>query len=162
VWPYKYLGMPLGLCKATAAQLQPVVDSAEQAPALMRQATNSWGQTILVQKTLSAISVHSMMSLDIPLGYYPRLFRYLESSFICLRKRCVMYGWSCALYPPLFGRISHRSSFYQERVEGYEYGFTSIHSYIRSVFIPTLDTPPGRRQDRGHYSRESLPPRLPK
>ncbi|KAM0873888.1 hypothetical protein ACQ4PT_037772 [Festuca glaucescens] len=27
-WPCKYLGLPLGLCKPTAAQLQPVVDSA--------------------------------------------------------------------------------------------------------------------------------------
>jgi hypothetical protein len=28
VWPCKYLGLPLGLRKPTAAQLQPVVDSA--------------------------------------------------------------------------------------------------------------------------------------
>jgi mannosylglycoprotein endo-beta-mannosidase len=67
VWPCKYLGLPLGLRKPTAAQLQPVVDSAANRlqPWCAKLMTHG-GRTILVQTTLSAIPVHSMMSLDIP------------------------------------------------------------------------------------------------
>jgi hypothetical protein len=67
VWPCKYLGLPLGLRKPTAAQLQPVVDSAANRlqPWCAKLLTRG-GRTILVQTTLSAIPVHSMMSLDIP------------------------------------------------------------------------------------------------
>ncbi|KAM0827482.1 hypothetical protein ACQ4PT_068191 [Festuca glaucescens] len=66
-WPCKYLGLPLGLRKPTAAQLQPVVDSAagKLQPWCAKLLTRG-GRTILVQMTLSAIPVHAMISLDIP------------------------------------------------------------------------------------------------
>ncbi|KAM0921524.1 hypothetical protein ACQ4PT_006811 [Festuca glaucescens] len=66
-WPCKYLGLPLGLRKPTAAQLHPVVDSAASRlqPWCVKLLTQG-GRTILVQTTLCAIPVHAMMSLDIP------------------------------------------------------------------------------------------------
>ncbi|KAM0834633.1 hypothetical protein ACQ4PT_063467 [Festuca glaucescens] len=67
VWPCKYLGLPLGLRKSMAAQLQPVVDSAASRlqPWCAKLLTRG-GRSILVQTNLSAIPVHAMMSLDIP------------------------------------------------------------------------------------------------
>ncbi|KAM0905607.1 hypothetical protein ACQ4PT_017281 [Festuca glaucescens] len=66
-WPCKYLGLPLGLRKVSAAQLQPVVESAASwLPLWSARLLNHGGQTILVQTTLSAILIHAMMSLDIP------------------------------------------------------------------------------------------------
>jgi hypothetical protein len=66
-FPFKYLGLPLGLRKVTAAQLQPLVDNA--AGRLQPWCANlltRGGRTILVQTTLCAIPIHAMMSLDIP------------------------------------------------------------------------------------------------
>lgn len=68
-WPCKYLGLPLGLRKVSAAQLQPVVESAaSRLPLWSARLLNRGGRTILVQTTLSAIPIHAMMSLDIPIA----------------------------------------------------------------------------------------------
>jgi hypothetical protein len=68
-FPFKYLGLPLSLRKLTAAQLQPLVDSAaSRLPLCSTKLLNRRGRTILVQTMLSAIPVHAMMSLDIPHG----------------------------------------------------------------------------------------------
>ncbi|KAM0899838.1 hypothetical protein ACQ4PT_021037 [Festuca glaucescens] len=82
-FPFKYLGLPLGLRKVTAAQLQPVVDSAaSRLQPWCAKLLNRGGRTILVQTTLSAIPVHAMMSLDIPLKV-----------FEVLRKICRAFLW---------------------------------------------------------------------
>ncbi|XP_071681641.1 uncharacterized protein [Lolium perenne] len=66
-FPFKYLGLPLGLRKVTTTQLQPIMDSAaSRLPPWCAKLLNRGGRTILVQSTLSAIPVHTMMSLDIP------------------------------------------------------------------------------------------------
>ncbi|KAM0823938.1 hypothetical protein ACQ4PT_070521 [Festuca glaucescens] len=66
-FPFKYLGLPLGLRKVTSAQLQPVVDSAtSRLQPWCAKLINRGGRTILIQTTLCAIPVHAMMSLDIP------------------------------------------------------------------------------------------------
>jgi hypothetical protein len=70
-FPFKYLGLPLGLRKVTVAQLQPLVDNA--AGRLQPWCANlltRGGRTILVQTTLCAIPIHAMMSLDIPPDVY--------------------------------------------------------------------------------------------
>ncbi|KAM0901257.1 hypothetical protein ACQ4PT_020090 [Festuca glaucescens] len=65
-FPFKYLGLPLGLRKVTASQLQPLVDNAagRLEPWCVNLLTRG-GRTILVQTTLCAIPIHAMMSLDI-------------------------------------------------------------------------------------------------
>jgi hypothetical protein len=69
-WPCQYLGLLLGLRKPSAAQLQPVVESAaKRLPQWGFRLLNRGGRTILVQTTLSALPVHAMMSMDVP----PRL-----------------------------------------------------------------------------------------
>jgi hypothetical protein len=66
-WPCQYLGLLLGLRKPSAAQLQPVVESAaKRLPQWGFRLLNRGGRTILVQTTLSALPVHAMMSLDVP------------------------------------------------------------------------------------------------
>ncbi|KAM0855047.1 hypothetical protein ACQ4PT_050004 [Festuca glaucescens] len=66
-WPCQYLGLPLGLRKPSAAQLQPVVESAaKQLPQWGARLLNRGGRTTLVQTTLSALPIHAMMSLDVP------------------------------------------------------------------------------------------------
>ncbi|XP_071677125.1 uncharacterized protein [Lolium perenne] len=82
-FPFKYLGLPLSLRKFTAAQLQPLVDSAtSRLPTWCAKLLNRGGRTILVQTTLSAIPVHAMMSLDIP----PKVLEVL-------RKICRAFLW---------------------------------------------------------------------
>ncbi|KAM0894059.1 hypothetical protein ACQ4PT_024726 [Festuca glaucescens] len=82
-FPFKYLGLPLGLRKVTAAQLQPIMDSAASSlPPWCAKLLNRGGRTILVQSTLSAIPVHTMMSLDIP----PKVVE-------ALRKICRAFLW---------------------------------------------------------------------
>jgi hypothetical protein len=66
-FPFKLLGLPLGLRKVMAAQLQPLVDgAASRLPSWCAKLLTRGGRTILVQTTLSAIPVHAMMSLGIP------------------------------------------------------------------------------------------------
>ncbi|KAM0834412.1 hypothetical protein ACQ4PT_063616 [Festuca glaucescens] len=66
-FPFKYLGLPLGLRKVTAAQLQPVVDSAaSRLQSWCVKLLNRGGWTILVQTTLCATPINAMMSLDLP------------------------------------------------------------------------------------------------
>ncbi|KAM0926269.1 hypothetical protein ACQ4PT_003401 [Festuca glaucescens] len=75
-FPFKYLGLPLGLRKVMASQLQPIVDSAaSRLPPWCAKLLNRGGRTILVQTMLSAIPVHTMMSLDIP----PKVFEALRN-----------------------------------------------------------------------------------
>jgi hypothetical protein len=63
----KYLGLPLGIHKVTAAQLQLVVDSAvRRLQPWCAKLMNCGGRTILVQTTLLAMVVHALMSLDVP------------------------------------------------------------------------------------------------
>ena len=60
-------GPSLGLRKPSAAQLQPVVESAaNRLPPWCARMLNRGGRTILVQTTLCAIPISAMMSLDIP------------------------------------------------------------------------------------------------
>jgi hypothetical protein len=48
-FPCKYLGLPLSICKVTAAQLQPVVDNAvKRLPHWCAKLMNRGGRTILV------------------------------------------------------------------------------------------------------------------
>ncbi|KAM0865749.1 hypothetical protein ACQ4PT_043068 [Festuca glaucescens] len=82
-FPFKYLGLPLGLRKVTAAQLQPLVDSAaSRLPPWCANLLTRGGRTILVQTTLCAIPIHAMMSLDIP----PKILD-------ALRKICRAFLW---------------------------------------------------------------------
>jgi hypothetical protein len=65
--PFQYLGLPLGIRKVSAAQLQPVVDNAmKRVQPWCAKLMNHGGRVILVQRTLSAMLVHALMSLDIP------------------------------------------------------------------------------------------------
>lgn len=62
-----YLGLPLGLRKPTAAQLQPVVDAAaNRLPPWSAKLLNRGGRAELVRSTLVAMSIHAMLSLDLP------------------------------------------------------------------------------------------------
>ncbi|KAM0864602.1 hypothetical protein ACQ4PT_043804 [Festuca glaucescens] len=66
-FPIKYLGLPIGLRKVMAAQLQPMVDSAaSRLQPWCAKLLNRGGRTILVQTNLCMIPIHVMMSLDIP------------------------------------------------------------------------------------------------
>jgi hypothetical protein len=64
--PFKYLGLPLGIRKVSAAQFQPVVDNAvRRLQPWCAKLMNRGGRMILVQTTLSAMLVHALMSLDV-------------------------------------------------------------------------------------------------
>jgi hypothetical protein len=66
--PFQYLGLPLGIRKVSAVQLQPVVDNAmKRVQPWCAKLMNRGGWAILVQSTLSSMLVHALMSLDIPL-----------------------------------------------------------------------------------------------
>jgi hypothetical protein len=66
-FPFKYLGLPLGIRKVTATQLQPMVDNAvRRLQPWCAKLMNCGGRTILVRTTLSAMLVHAMVSLDVP------------------------------------------------------------------------------------------------
>jgi hypothetical protein len=65
--PFKYLRLALGICKVSAAQLQPVVDNTvRRSQTWFAKLMNHGGRAILVQTTLSAMLVHALMSTDIP------------------------------------------------------------------------------------------------
>jgi hypothetical protein len=66
-FPLRYLGLPLGLRKPTASQLQFLVDSvANRLPGWRAMLLNRGGRLELVRSTLSAMPIFAMMSLDIP------------------------------------------------------------------------------------------------
>ncbi|KAM0833253.1 hypothetical protein ACQ4PT_064373 [Festuca glaucescens] len=66
-FPCTYLGLPLGLRKPTAAQLQPLVEkAANKLPAWGAKLLNIGGRTELVKTTLVAMTIHVMLSLDLP------------------------------------------------------------------------------------------------
>lgn len=77
-FPFKYLGLPMSIRRITAAQLQPIVESAaSRLQPWSARLLNRGGRTILVQTTLSAIPIHAMMSLDIP----PKILEALMKIF---------------------------------------------------------------------------------
>ncbi|KAM0911172.1 hypothetical protein ACQ4PT_013675 [Festuca glaucescens] len=66
--PLRYLGLPLTLRKPSAAQLQYLVDNvANKLPGWKASLLDKGGRLELVHPTLSAMSIFSMMSLDIPI-----------------------------------------------------------------------------------------------
>ena len=65
-FPYTYLGLPLGLRKPIAAQLQGVVDgAARRLPAWGARMMNRGGRSTLVRTTLTTVPVHAMLLLDL-------------------------------------------------------------------------------------------------
>jgi hypothetical protein len=65
-FPLRYLGLPLGLRKPTAAQLQYLVDAvADMLPSWRASMLNRAGRLELVRSTLAAMSIFAMMSLDV-------------------------------------------------------------------------------------------------
>jgi hypothetical protein len=65
-FPLRYLGLPLGLRKPTAAQLQYLVDAvANRLPSWRASMLNHAGRLELVRSTLVSISIFTMMSLDV-------------------------------------------------------------------------------------------------
>jgi hypothetical protein len=67
-WPCQYLGLPLGLRKATAGQLQYLVDRmGDRLPAWKARLLHRSGRLELLRTTLSAMPIHAMMALDIPI-----------------------------------------------------------------------------------------------
>jgi hypothetical protein len=109
-FPFKYLGLPLGLRKVTAAQLQPLVDNA--AGRLQPWCANlltRGGRTILVQTTLCAIPIHAMMSLDIPPKVLESLLK-ISRAFMWKGRREVKGGhclvaWDKVASPKLLGGL---------------------------------------------------------
>jgi hypothetical protein len=67
-FPLRYLSLPLGLRKPTAAQLQYLVDAvANRLLGWQASMLNRVGWLELVRSTLAAISLFAMMSLEIPI-----------------------------------------------------------------------------------------------
>jgi hypothetical protein len=65
-FPMRYLGLPLGLRKLTAVQLQCLVDAvANRLPRWRASMLNRAGRLELVRSTLAAIPVFALMSLDV-------------------------------------------------------------------------------------------------
>jgi hypothetical protein len=63
--PFKYLGLPLVIRKVTAAPSAGGGQCGQTTAAVVCQAPEPRGGTILVQTTLSAMVVHALMSLDV-------------------------------------------------------------------------------------------------
>jgi hypothetical protein len=67
-FPLRYLRLPLGLRKPTAAQLQYLVDAvASRLPSWRAFMLNRAGRLELVRSTVAAMSIFAMMSLDVQL-----------------------------------------------------------------------------------------------
>lgn len=67
-WPCRYLGLPLGLRKISAAQLQYLIDRmADRLPAWQVRLLFRAGRLELVRTTLASMHVHVMIALDIPI-----------------------------------------------------------------------------------------------
>ena len=67
-WPCKYLGLPLGLRKITAAQLQYMVDKmADKLPAWQARLLYRDGRLELLRSTSMSMPIHAMMALDLPI-----------------------------------------------------------------------------------------------
>jgi hypothetical protein len=65
-FPMRYLGLPLGLRRPTAAQLQYLVDAvANRLPSWRASMLNRAGRLELVRSTLAAIPIFALMSLDV-------------------------------------------------------------------------------------------------
>jgi hypothetical protein len=65
-FPLRYLGLPLGLRKPTAAQLQYLVDAvASRLPSWWASMLNRAGRLKLVRSTLATMSIFAMMSLNV-------------------------------------------------------------------------------------------------
>jgi hypothetical protein len=65
-FPMRYLGLPLGLKKPTAAQLQYLVEAvANRLPGWRASMLNRAGRLELVRSTLAAIPIFALMSLDV-------------------------------------------------------------------------------------------------
>jgi hypothetical protein len=65
-FPLRYLGLPLGLRKPMAAQLQYLVDAvADRLPSWRASMLNRTGRLELVRSTVAAMSIFAMMSLDV-------------------------------------------------------------------------------------------------
>uniref|UniRef100_A0A453BP67 Reverse transcriptase domain-containing protein n=1 Tax=Aegilops tauschii subsp. strangulata TaxID=200361 RepID=A0A453BP67_AEGTS len=66
-WPCRYLGLPLGLRKITASQLQFLVDKmADRLPAWQARLLYRAGRLELVKTTLTSMPIHAMKALDLP------------------------------------------------------------------------------------------------
>jgi hypothetical protein len=64
--PLRYLGLPLGLRKQTAAQLQYLVDAVtDRLPSWRASMLNRAGRLELVRSTIAAMSIFAMMSVDV-------------------------------------------------------------------------------------------------
>ena len=65
--PITYLGIPLTLCRPSAAQLQPLVDSvAARLPTWKAWLMNKAGRLAIVNSVLSAIPVHQLLAFAPP------------------------------------------------------------------------------------------------
>lgn len=66
-FPCTYLGLPLGLRKPSAPQLQFLVDKvANKLQTWSAPMLSSGGRLVLIKSTLSAMPIYAMFSLDIP------------------------------------------------------------------------------------------------
>ncbi|KAM0924079.1 hypothetical protein ACQ4PT_005077 [Festuca glaucescens] len=107
---FKYLGLPLGLQKVTAAQLHPLVDSAAcRLQPWCADLLTRGGRTILVQTTMCAIPIHAMMSLDIPPKVLEALLKICRA-FLWKGRREVKGGhylvaWDKVASPKLLGGL---------------------------------------------------------
>jgi hypothetical protein len=89
-----YLGLPLGLHKPTPTQLQPEVDNkASRLQPWCTKIPNHGCRKIIVQITLCAISLHAMMSLDIP----PKIIEEFQKNCCAFlwKGRCDVNGGHC-------------------------------------------------------------------
>ncbi|KAE8818702.1 hypothetical protein D1007_03520 [Hordeum vulgare] len=64
-WPYKYLGLPLGLWKISAVQLQYMIDKmADRLPASQARLLFRAGRLELLRTTLASMPIHAMKAID--------------------------------------------------------------------------------------------------
>lgn len=92
----KYLGMPLSLRKPSAAQLQGLVDHlAARLPTWRDSALPKSGRLLLVLSVLSAMPLHSMMALDLPIKTINAMNKIIRGFLWCGQKEAK--GGNCSV-----------------------------------------------------------------
>lgn len=95
-FPCKYLGLPLTLRKQSAAQLSGLVDQlAVRLPRWKAANMPKSGRMVLVQSVLSAIPIHAMMALDIPMKTIRAMIKICRGFLWCAKEEA--NGGQCSV-----------------------------------------------------------------
>ena len=98
-FPIKYLGLPLTICRQSAAQLQGLVDHiAASLPTWRASALPKSGRLLLVKSVLSAMPIHAMLAFELPAKTIKAINKIIRGFLWCGKAEA--NGGNCAVAWP--------------------------------------------------------------